>query len=449
MTLHLDRIVKRFGRASSAVLDGVTFDVPTGSLTCLLGPSGAGKTTILGVIAGLIEPEEGTVSLDGVTLDAVPCHRRPVTLLMQQPQLFPHLGVLENVAFGLRVRRVDRRTRHARALGLLEMVGIGHLADRSPQQLSGGEQQRVALARALAVEPRVLLADEPFASFDSPVRRDLEDLVVDLHRRLGTTVVMVTHDLDEALALGDQIVVLDHGRVCDAGPPALLYEHPTAARTARLLGFTNCWTGIVEHGQLHVAGHTVPVRRDNARDDPSARRSSTWAIRPEHVRLWPPGTVQAIAGHVSGLRYRGATVEARVEAGGLSVVAHLSPDRAPVLGATVAVELPVEHLIEMATEPGPAVGYRPAAAFDSTSVAPHTSRPADRSIPLGVSNDRRRGLLEESERSGNDRVLPLPVARRAQRASHRVIGDEGPGHSETSRYVIERADVHPDRGHTG
>lgn len=229
MSLVIEGLVKRFKPSVDPVLNGVSFVVQPGSVTCLLGPSGVGKTTVLHIIAGLSDADAGTVHLDGSALDSTPAHRRPLTLLMQQPQLFAHLDVIDNIAFGLRVRGVARRARHRRAHELLELVGIDHLANRSTHHLSGGEQQRVAIARALAVQPAVLLADEPFASVDAPVRRDLQDLVTDVHRELGTTMLMVTHDLDEARRIADHCIVLQHGRVVTEGRPRDVIGRPTTS----------------------------------------------------------------------------------------------------------------------------------------------------------------------------------------------------------------------------
>ncbi len=228
MSLRVEGLVKRFHSDVDPVLDGVSFVVPPGSVTCLLGPSGVGKTTVLHIIAGLDDADAGTVHLDGSSLDRIPAHRRPLTLLMQQPQLFAHLDVIENVGFGLRVRGVARRARHRRSRELLELVGADHLATRATHHLSGGEQQRVALARALAVQPVVLLADEPFASVDASVRSDLQDLVADVHRELGTTMLMVTHDLNEARRIADHCIVLQDGHVVMEGHTRDVIGRPTA-----------------------------------------------------------------------------------------------------------------------------------------------------------------------------------------------------------------------------
>ncbi|MGE3327803.1 MAG: ABC transporter ATP-binding protein [Acidimicrobiia bacterium] len=229
MSLVVQGLVKCFQPGAEPVLNGVSFVVQPGSVTCLLGPSGVGKTTVLHIIAGLADADAGTVNLNGSALEGTPVHRRPLTLLMQQPQLFGHLDVIDNVAFGQRVRGVARRARRSRSHELLELVGVDHLANRSTHHLSGGEQQRVALARALAVQPAVLLADEPFASVDASLRRDLQDLIASIHRELGTTMLMVTHDVDEARRIADCCIVLEHGRVLTQGHPRDVLGRPTTS----------------------------------------------------------------------------------------------------------------------------------------------------------------------------------------------------------------------------
>ncbi|MPY93721.1 MAG: ATP-binding cassette domain-containing protein [Acidimicrobiia bacterium] len=347
MSLELDDIHKRFARRDDDVLAGVSFSVAQGSLTCVLGRSGAGKSTVLHIIAGLLEADSGHVRLAGKLLDGVAAHQRPLTLLMQQPHLFDHLSVADNVAFGLRARGVRRPQRRAAALEHLRLVGLADLADRHPRQLSGGEAQRVALARALAVRPRVLLADEPFASVDGPVRRELHELVIDLHRQLGVTAVFVTHDVGEALALGDRLVVLDAGQVCDEGAPRSLYERPTSESAAQLLGVANRWSGTLHGGRLHLPGRCFDVRRSNALGSLDGHRRSRWGIRPERVRFTDHPHGNGVDGAVTGLRYLGAAVEATISAGPFAVVAHVHPDQGLRVGEPVSVELPVGHLIEL------------------------------------------------------------------------------------------------------
>lgn len=375
MTLSVHGLVKQFERSPTRVLDGVTFDAAPGAITCILGASGAGKSTILGIIAGLVTADAGTVHLGRQHLDPLAPHRRPVTLLMQQPQLFPHLTVLDNAAFGLRVRGASRRTRRDRAQRLLELTGVGHLARRAPQELSGGEQQRVALARALAVEPRVLLADEPFASVDAPVRRELQELLTSLHRNLGTAIVLVTHDLNEALTISDQLVVLNDGHVTDAGPPAALFERPTSAHTARLVGFTNIWTGPLERGHLVLGAHRIPVRGAHTAERHD-RATTMWTIRPEHVNLC--SHANGLSGVVTSLRYLGSSVEVGIDADGLPISARVAPHCQPALGARIAVELPAQHLIELTATGSPdptlaANGSQRRAALVGASAQPDRS----------------------------------------------------------------------------
>lgn len=232
MTLTVTELTKQFPGATEPTLHRVTFEVPAGSLTCLLGPSGAGKTTLLHLIAGLLDADHGTIHLDGTPLDDLPTHRRPLTLLMQQPRLLAHLDVTDNVAFGLRVRGVGRRERRLRSREILRTVGIGQLADRNVHHLSGGEQQRVALARALVIEPRILLADEPFASVDIATRRNLQVLLRRLQAELGTTVLLVTHDLAEADRIATHQLLLDTCQVDVRTAPAPRESDPTTRRDA-------------------------------------------------------------------------------------------------------------------------------------------------------------------------------------------------------------------------
>ncbi len=361
-------LVKRYGPrgAARAVLDGVTFDVPAGSLTCLLGPSGSGKSTILGCLAGLIEPDGGTITIGGRTMDRLAPHRRPVTLLMQTAQLFGFLSVAENVGFGLQVRGVGAAERARRVDELLASVGLVGLGDRSPAGLSGGEQQRVALARALAIEPEVLLLDEPLANLDPPVRRELQDLLVEIHRRTGTTTVLVTHDVSEALALGEQLVVLAGGRVAASGRPEELYRRPPTVSVARMLGIETVLTGRLNDGVLAGPWGALTVSAANARGPVTGGRPSTWVIRPELVEVSSAGDASAgdasAAGHAaSGLdvvvetvRYAGATLQLRMMAPADTRIAATITTAAgappPVPGQRRVARLPADSLVEVADD---------------------------------------------------------------------------------------------------
>ncbi|GGU61108.1 ABC transporter ATP-binding protein [Lentzea flava] len=234
MALELDSITVRYGQ--TAAVSDVSLSVADGEVVALLGPSGCGKSTLLRAVAGLEKPSSGAVRWDSADLAGVPVHRREFGLVFQDGQLFPHRSVAGNVAFGLRMRGVDREERDKRVLSLLELVGLEGYADRRVTQLSGGEQQRVALARALAPSPRLLLLDEPLSALDRALR---EQLAVDLARLLreaATTALVVTHDHDEAFTLADRVAIMSRGRIVQVGPPAEVWSSPVDVETAKFLG---------------------------------------------------------------------------------------------------------------------------------------------------------------------------------------------------------------------
>jgi sulfate/thiosulfate transport system ATP-binding protein len=217
-------IVKRFGDFTA--LDRVSVDVPTGTLTALLGPSGSGKSTLLRVIAGLERPDEGVVHLDGEDVTRLPPQERGVGFVFQHYAAFKHMTVWDNVAFGLKIRRRPRAEIKLRVAELLELVQLTRLGDRYPAQLSGGQRQRMGLARALAVDPKVLLLDEPFGALDARVRKELRVWLRRLHDETHTTTVIVTHDQEEAMEVADRVVVMNAGSIEQIAPPQELYDHP-------------------------------------------------------------------------------------------------------------------------------------------------------------------------------------------------------------------------------
>ena len=231
------RIVKRFGTFTA--LDGVSVDVPTGSLTALLGPSGSGKSTLLRVIAGLEQPDAGEVSLDGEDVTRLPPQSRGVGFVFQHYAAFKHMTVWDNVAFGLTIRRRPRSEIKQRVAELLELVQLTGLAKRYPAQLSGGQRQRMGLARALAVDPKVLLLDEPFGALDARVRKELRIWLRRLHDETHTTTVIVTHDQEEAMDVADRVVVMNAGRIEQTAPPRELYDHPANEFVMSFVGPVN------------------------------------------------------------------------------------------------------------------------------------------------------------------------------------------------------------------
>jgi sulfate transport system ATP-binding protein len=230
-------IVKRFGDFTA--LDGVSVDVPAGSLTALLGPSGSGKSTLLRVIAGLERADEGVVCLEGQDVTNVPPQERGVGFVFQHYAAFKHMTVWENVAFGLKIRRRPRTEVKQRVSELLELVQLARLGDRYPAQLSGGQRQRMGLARALAVDPKVLLLDEPFGALDARVRKELRAWLRRLHDDTHTTTVIVTHDQEEAMDVADRVVVMNGGRIEQIAPPRELYDHPANEFVMSFVGPVN------------------------------------------------------------------------------------------------------------------------------------------------------------------------------------------------------------------
>ena len=224
MSIEARNITKRFGEF--VALDDVSVHVPDGALTALLGPSGGGKSTLLRIIAGLESPDAGDVLIDGRDTTRVPTRRRGVGFVFQHYAAFKHMTVADNVGFGLKIRKRPKDETRARVAELLELVGLSHLGARYPSQLSGGQRQRMALARALAVEPKLLLLDEPFGALDARVRAELRDWLRRLHDEVHVTTVFVTHDQEEALEISDQVVVMSQGRVEQSGAPADLYDMP-------------------------------------------------------------------------------------------------------------------------------------------------------------------------------------------------------------------------------
>ncbi len=261
MSIEVKNVNRRFG--SFAALDDVSVEVQTGELLALLGPSGSGKTTLLRVIAGLETVDSGQVLFHGEDATTQHVRERRVGFVFQHYALFRHMSIFENVAFGLRVRPKQERPAESeirrKVMELLELVQLDWLADRFPHQLSGGQRQRIALARALAVEPRVLLLDEPFGALDAKVRKELRTWLRRLHDEMHITSVFVTHDQDEALEVSDRVVVMNEGRIQQIGTPQEVYDHPVNAFVFQFLGNVNLFHGRMDEGTALIGPAGLPV----------------------------------------------------------------------------------------------------------------------------------------------------------------------------------------------
>ncbi|MEV0176249.1 ABC transporter ATP-binding protein [Streptomyces sp. NPDC050803] len=330
-TVEFRGLRRSFG--ATLALDGLDLAVRPGELLALLGPSGCGKTTALRMLAGFEHPDAGAVLVDGDDVTDVPAHRRDAGMVFQSYSLFPHLDVLDNVAFGLRMRKVRTAERRARAAELLDLVGLADKGGRFPHQLSGGQQQRVALARALALRPRVLLLDEPLSALDAKVRLSLREEIRRLQQELGITTLFVTHDQEEALSMADRVAVMRAGRLEQCAAPAELYGRPATAFVAEFVGTMSRIPGSLKGSEVEVLGQRLPVDGEA----PGTGEVDV-LVRPEAVRVRPDETGGA---QVVATAFLGAVVRVTVRLdGGTEVKADLPAHEAPAVGAAVRVSLP-------------------------------------------------------------------------------------------------------------
>ena len=313
--LEFRNVTKLFGDVRA--VDEATFQVRRGEFLSLLGPSGCGKTTSLRMIAGFERPTSGEIFLDGRPVGATPPYRRNVNTVFQHYALFPHKTVLDNVAFGLRMKRrppAQIAERVDRMLALVELPGVGR---RFPHQLSGGQQQRVALARALINEPTVLLLDEPLGALDLKVRRRMQQELKRIHREVGVTFVYVTHDQEEALTMSDRIAVMNHGRIEQLDTPAGVYERPATRFVAGFIGLTNLLRGVVEgrNDRDVVVRLASGARLRAAADGRAPGAEVDVAIRPEKIQMTavrPAAADNCLEGQVGSFVYQGAATEYQI-----------------------------------------------------------------------------------------------------------------------------------------
>jgi putative spermidine/putrescine transport system ATP-binding protein len=335
-TLELRALTRSYG--SVRALDGLDLALAPGELVALLGPSGCGKTTALRIVAGFETPDSGSVGLGGTDITRLSAARRDMGMVFQSYSLFPHLSAGDNVAFGPRLRKVSASARKARAAELLELVGMAGLENRYPHQLSGGQQQRVALARALAVEPKVLLLDEPLSALDAKVRLQLREEIRRVQLELGITTLFVTHDQEEALSMADRVAVMRAGQLEQCAAPAELYDRPATAFVAEFVGTMNHLPGVMADGAtVEVAGTRLPV--DGGHPIPGTKVKVL--LRPEavEVRAAAEGT-EAAAGIVRIATFLGSTTRLTLRlADGTEVKSDLPSHRAAEFPAGTPVAL--------------------------------------------------------------------------------------------------------------
>jgi ABC-type sugar transport system ATPase subunit len=355
MKVRLERVAFAYRHGPPVVAD-VSLELPEGGITVVIGPSGSGKSTLLQLLAGLLHPDSGAIFFDGEEVTGVPTERRDVGVVFQSYALFPHLTVRENIAFGLRTSRFRRRallrrssqTSHRRieerVWDAAVLLGIERLLDRKPAELSGGEQQRVALARAVAPRPALLLLDEPLSALDARLRRGLRGELASLLRRLGTTVLYVTHDQEEAMLLAEHLVVLDGGRIVQAGAPLDLYRRPASSFVASFLGEANLLdVTVVETADggsrsqmLDTPLGRLPLPRRSGPELSAAR--GRLLVRPEDLTVGAVGVAGGVSATVVEARGLGPYdfVVLRCE-DGTEVFVHLPPETAPPAGSRVRV----------------------------------------------------------------------------------------------------------------
>ena len=360
--LELQDLRRSFG--SVVALQGIELSLETGEFVSLLGPSGCGKTTALRLVAGFDRPDSGRIVVDGKDLTRVPPNRRDMGMVFQAYSLFPNMTAEQNVEYGLKIRRQGKTERRKRVTDLLELVGLGDAGKRYAHQLSGGMQQRVALARALAIEPRVLLLDEPLSALDAKVRVQLREEIRRIQLELGITTLYVTHDQEEALSISDRVAVLYDGRIEQVGTPPEMYGNPATPYVAEFIGTMNrlvstvAGDGVVEHGGRKL-------RVDAARGLPSGERVLL-LVRPETVEVAPAAEVTepdgALVGEVVSHIFLGSVTRIRVEepGGEEGVIADIPPARAAALpvGMRVVASFPADsgRLLSLAEQPASVAG---------------------------------------------------------------------------------------------
>ena len=348
--VRMEGLTRRYGPVTA--LDGLDLTLHPGELVALLGPSGCGKTTTLRLLAGLEDADEGRITVAGRDVTHVPASKRDMGMVFQAYSLFPHMTVQQNVAFGLRLRRVAKDERDRQALEILDLVGLSEQAGRYAHQISGGQQQRVALARALAIEPQVLLLDEPLSALDAKVRAQLRDQIRRIQLEVGITTLFVTHDQEEALAIADRVGVMRNGRLEQLAPPTEVYSRPATAFVAEFVGLTNRLPGTVSGTVVTVRGRDLPLVDQSTPPGPV-----TALVRPEAVSLAADDASDSgpLTGTVITTTFLGATSRVTVDLGDTTILAQLPTSDATELSAGSRVTLSIRPDPVLVSAGAPAV----------------------------------------------------------------------------------------------
>ncbi|MCS7107174.1 MAG: ABC transporter ATP-binding protein [Acidilobaceae archaeon] len=345
--LVLERITKYYGQFKA--LDNVSLRINRGEIFTLLGPSGCGKSTTLRVIAGLELPEEGKVYLDGEDITLKKPYERSTAMMFQNYALWPHMTVFDNVAYGLKMKGYGREEIRKRVKWALELVGLSGLENRFPLQLSGGQQQRVALARAIVVEPKVLLLDEPLSNLDAKLRVRVREEIVTLQRKLGITMVYVTHDQEEAMSISDRIAIMDKGRVVQVGTPKEIYHKPTNFFVATFMGRSNVLRGVVKSvsdGLYRVALGKASLYGMAPGERPGIGEDVVVVIRHEAVRRALSGEeTNVLEGTAERVSFIGLALQVKVRVEeGVSIIGYLRGDEEVEVGAPIRVAVSPEDV---------------------------------------------------------------------------------------------------------
>ncbi len=345
----LRKVRKAYG--DLIALDDVDLSVEQGQFVVLLGPSGSGKTTLLSILGGFTKPTSGQVMIEGKDVTLTPPARRPTVTVFQDYALFPHMNVRDNIGFGLAMRKISRAERHRRVEEVLNTVGLEGLGGRRVHQLSGGQRQRVALARAIVVEPTVLLLDEPLGALDLKIRQQMQEELVQLQRRIDTTFVHVTHDQEEAMNIGDVVVVINKGAIEDIGPPERVYLRPASLFTATFMGDSNILTGrsvATDAGQAKIETALGPIIVEGRVEIGATAHLS---VRPEHIKIGSTdleGMTALGEAYVTDVVFRGAHRRCHAQSGPnreIDLLLRLPPEQSLAPGEKVSIQVRATDLV--------------------------------------------------------------------------------------------------------